>query len=114
MNNNEFKKIVDNRLETCKATLGTKAIEYATDSNRLHNFEEAAHLRKTTKSDACLWFALKHIISVVDMVESVSSNGSVTKEYVAEKIGDTINYMLLLESCISQEMEDKGIWKPIN
>lgn len=112
MNNTDFKSLVDSRLAHCKKTLYTKALEYATEDKRLHNFEEAAKLKHTTMSDSCLSFSMKHIVSIIDIVRSLSvGNAIVTKEVIDEKFGDTINYLLLLEACITQEMKEKGFWK---
>lgn len=111
MTNAEFHKLVESRFAKLRSTLGVKAEEYATDTDRLHNFKEAGNLKKSIPSDMCLSFAMKHIISIVDIVKNLSDGGVVTKEMIDEKIGDTMNYMLLLEACITEQMQEKGFWK---
>ena len=107
MNNNDFTAIVDSRFEKCRKVLIIKAKEYATNSDRLHNFEEAAKLRNTTKSDACLAMGMKHIVSIIDIVRSLSAgNAIITNEVINEKFSDAINYLLLLEACITLEIRE--------
>ncbi len=111
MNFEEFDVLVNARLNKCQNTLCVKAKEYATDDNRLHNFEEAGRMQGTTSSAACLSFGMKHIISVIDIVKAIGNNNAiVTKSVIDEKIGDTINYLLLLEACITQEMKERRFW----
>ena len=42
MHDTEFSKIVRNQMDICTNMLITKAAEYATDSDRLHNFRVAS------------------------------------------------------------------------
>lgn len=112
MTPSDFNNLVEHRLEKCKDTLIVKAKEYASDNDRLHNFAEAAKLKKTTKSDCALSFGMKHIISIIDIVRAIQVGNAVVSECVIdEKIGDAINYFLLIEACITQEMKERGVWK---
>lgn len=100
MTNEEFEKILKNRLEKIKQVLGNKAKEYASKNNRLHNFNVAASFMDETKEKALFGMATKHIVSVRDIVLNYERNGILpTEELLDEKIGDTINYMILLEAC---------------
>jgi hypothetical protein len=95
MNQEDFDKIVERRLILVKDTLCKKGKEYAPDHDKLHNFKAAASLLGCTPEEALLGFLTKHIISVVDMVKA----GGHPAPYMAdEKIGDCINYLILLES----------------
>ena len=106
MNSKAFGLLVDERFAYCWNTLVKKGETYATDDDRLHNFREAAKLRHTTMSDACLGTGMKHIISVIDIVRAGSTgNALITKDVMSEKFGDAINYLLLLEACITEETE---------
>jgi len=112
MNPNTFELLVNERFGQCWNILIEKGEEYATNDDQLHNFREVAKLRHTTMSDACLGMGMKHIISVIDIVRAISiGNALMTKAVIDKKIGDAINYLLLLEGCITEEMKEKGFWK---
>jgi hypothetical protein len=96
MNNTTFEKILAERLDRIQATLASKAKEYAI-GDRLYNFKRAGEILRTTPEKALLGMAIKHIVSVVDIVE-----GSVfpSDEVINEKVGDAINYFILLEAVL--------------
>lgn len=98
MESAEFQKIVEARVGKCLGTLTVKATEY-TKGDRLHNFKKAAEVLRTTKEKALLGFATKHLISVIDIVEDLERGVWVTGPVWDEKIGDLINYLLLLDAC---------------
>lgn len=92
----QFNKIVDGTLGHCRDVLIVKAKEYATD-DRLHNFKKAANLEDTTPEKACVGMMAKYIVSVYDMVGSGESYPDAVWD---EKIGDSINYLLLLRALV--------------
>lgn len=95
VNETRFRLILDRRFAAISDTLVTKAREYATDADRLHNFHAAAALLRCTPEQACWAFLAKHLVSIGDMVAS----GHVQpREKWDEKLGDAINYLLLLEA----------------
>ena len=59
MRTEQFEEVINNRIETCKSVLCSKAEEYATD-DRLHNFKVAGELQKCTAVKA-LGLSLIHI-----------------------------------------------------
>ena len=99
MKTDQFEKLLESRLVKMKQTLGAKAREYATDSDRLHNFRVAAGVAETSVEKALWGMALKHLVSVIDMIEGRTK---VTPELVDEKIGDLINYLVLLEAVFTE------------
>ncbi|AJP62037.1 hypothetical protein [ANMV-1 virus] len=49
---------------------------------------------------------MKHIVSVLDLIEwSETMPARITEALVDEKIGDTINYMILLESLLLRRLK---------
>ena len=104
-----FDDVVENRLKKIKETLTRKADEYATDTDRFHNFRVAADFVNTTREQALYGMMLKHLVSVQDMVlETERGKGCrVTAEFIDEKIGDTINYLILLEGIFAERL-DRG------
>ena len=103
MKTDQFEKLLKARLVKMEQTLGAKAREYATDSDRLHNFKVAAGISETSVEKALWGMALKHLVSVIDMIEGRTA---VTPELVDEKIGDLINYLVLLEAVFMEEQEE--------
>lgn len=99
MNAEQFDKILNDRLDSIKAVLGSKAKEYAI-GDRLYNFKRAAEITRTTPRKALAGMFMKHLVSVLDLVE-----GSLepTDYMVNEKIGDAINYLILLEALLKEK-----------
>ncbi len=96
-----MKKLVNNRIETCKSVLCSKAEEYATD-DRLHNFKVAGKLQKCTAVKALGGMMAKHTVSVYDLIDDYEQGEAISKETWAEKIGDSINYLLLLTALLAE------------
>ncbi|MDA3823767.1 MAG: hypothetical protein PF450_14315 [Bacteroidales bacterium] len=94
MNPKQLNEIVDNRLESCKKVLCKKASEYASDTDRLHNFKRAAVILETTPEKALEGMWTKHLVSTQDLINAPET---ATPKLIHEKIGDMINYLLLLE-----------------
>lgn len=100
-----FDQIIEKRCEAIKETLTLKALEYATDKSRFHNFEVAAKRRDTTPEDALMGMKVKHDVSVDDLVEWAKNNPEKLTIYIInEKIGDSINYLVLLEGLLKRRL----------
>ena len=109
MKTERFEEIVDNRCKDIKEILSNKAKEYAKD-DRLHNFKEAGRILKITPEEALKGMTTKHTICINDMIEDCKNNNfDKTIEYVKEKIGDEINYLILLEALLSERIDNKII-----
>lgn len=98
MNVQTFNVLLDRRLDKTKNVLAKKAVEYGAE-DRLHNFARAAMIANSTKAQACFGMMLKHWVSVIDLVEG---RLEATPEMVDEKLGDTINYLILLEAILTE------------
>jgi hypothetical protein len=106
MTENEFNSIINNRIEKCRETLKRKGKEYSPEEDKLRHFRKTAELTNSTLSDACLGMGMKHIVSIIDIVGSLShKNGVIMPEVIDEKLGDAINYLLMLEPCIMEDMK---------
>jgi hypothetical protein len=106
MKRSEFNKIVDERIDQIRSTLQSKAEEYATDGSAFYNFERSAEISRSTPKVELWGMAKKHLVSVIDLVESDSS---FSQEHINEKIGDLINYLILLEGILKKK-ECCGNW----
>lgn len=107
MDNTEFEEFLENRLKSIKHSLGVKAKEYVREGNKLHNFDRGAKISGKTREEV-LWngFALKHLVSVFDLIDDVTKGNIPSKELVDEKIGDLINYLILLEACFQKTRKE--------
>ena len=102
---NEFSKVVDNRIEKIIGTLQKKAIEYSGDGDRFHNFNVAARIIGSTPEKALQGMMLKHLVSVFDLVEwAQTGDERLSESMIDEKIGDLINYLILLEAMLKQRV----------
>jgi len=97
----QFDKLVNHRLESCKKVLCSKEEEYSSEEDRLHNFKVAADFLGTTPEKALMGMWVKHLVSVLDLINNPDT---VTQHLLKEKFGDTINYSLLAEACLTEKM----------
>ena len=100
-----FDKMLENRLLKIKSVLQAKGAEYAPSTdNRLHNFKTAARYMNCFPSQALWAMMQKHVVSCEDLV---MKSLKATPELIDEKLGDWINYLILLEALLSEEMIDE-------
>jgi len=104
MDNKTFEDFVEYRIKLTKKVLQSKGKEYSPHSDRLHNFRRAALLRNTIPEDALLGMKVKHTVSIEDMVEKIKHGELPTMELLQEKIGDEINYWIILEIIIKERI----------
>jgi len=96
----EFDEIVKNRLKLIKEILLKKRAEYAPGGkDRLHNFKRAAAMLGTTQEQALVGMWAKHVVSILDICDGQPAG----REMIDEKIGDAINYLILLEAALKEE-----------
>ena len=105
MNAKDFDEIVAARMAWCNKTLCAKGDEYARDGDRLWNFKAAGRKRNQHPAQALAGMEVKHDVSVDDIIDGLARGIVPPKEMVAEKIGDSINYLLLLEGLIEEERQ---------
>ena len=108
MTEQDFDTILNERIESIKSVLKRKASEYAMSSDRLHNFKVAALIKDETPELALWGMAIKHLVSVIDLIDSVECHRTAcySAERVNEKIGDLINYLILLEALLKERLAD--------
>lgn len=101
----EFNFIVDKRCELIKSILSSKSSEYSTEKSRFHNFIAAGRKYNITPEEALLYMRAKHEVSIDDMIEwAKSSPDKLTESLIDEKIGDSINYLILLEGMLKERI----------
>lgn len=107
MTNDDFNLILEARMAKMSVTLTAKAGEYAVANDRLSNFRRAASIQQIPPAQVALNFFMKHFVSVQDMVEA---KRSYTRAMWDEKLGDMINYLVLLEAITYEP----GLWMTVN
>ena len=101
MNAEKFKEILGNRLNLIDEILDAKGKEYSSETDRLHNFKIAARINHCSPVQALWGMATKHLVSIVDMVEQ-KNQVNFNHDTVDEKVGDLINYLILLEALMKE------------
>lgn len=107
MNQQEFEKLLGERIEKIDTVLGKKAAEYARGDDRLHNFKRVAQVKGCTVPEACLDGFYKHFISILDMIDDYKKEVYHSVELWDEKLGDAINYLILLEAILKEGVREK-------
>jgi hypothetical protein len=103
MKTTDFNKLVEARIAKIKAVLQRKAVEYAGKDDRLYNLKRAADILRQSPPQALAGMWAKHLVSVLDMIEGKLP---ATTTMIDEKIGDTINYLILLEALFIEALEN--------
>lgn len=98
-----FRKVLEERLGKIRSVLDSKAGEYARGNDRLHNFKRVAEVKRITPAEACIDGFCKHLVSILDMVDDQAKGSAWTLAIWEEKIGDAINYLILLEALIKED-----------
>lgn len=99
-----FEKVVANRISKIHELIKTKGVEYATDDDRFHNFKRSAAILGVSPERALIGMVVKHITSVLDMIDKVDQNYIFNTEMIDQKIGDVIIYFILLEALFLQRV----------
>ena len=107
MNDHEFKIVLNDRLSDTEHILGVKAKEYMRGDDRLHNFNVASRMSGETPEDCLMGMKLKHTVAISDIVDDVRNDKLPTLDLLKEKIGDEINYLILLEAMITNRIIKK-------
>lgn len=109
MNNAElFGNSISEMVEKSIDTLIKKGKSYSSDEDRLHNFRVAAALQGISEKEALAGMLAKHLVSVFDMVKTDETRPRPYSSTVwDEKIGDAINYLLILRAMVDIEREER-------
>lgn len=104
MDHNIFNKLVFDRCEKTKEVLMEKAKEYARGPDRMRNFNRAQELTGRGR-EKCIWdMAIKHYISFLDILDEVEEGSLPDEQFLDEKIGDLVNYLILVEASIKEKI----------
>jgi len=101
MNSPEFERIVAITCDFISNTLNSKAKEYSINDDRLHNFNQMAKVNGLPVEQVIWGMASKHLSVILDMVRG---DQKPTPFLVDEKIGDMINYLVILKAHFINEL----------
>ena len=107
MNHETFCDLTAKRFQACQDILARKSKEYSRSGDKLHNFRRASALLGCSPEKALAGMMTKHIVSVLDLVDDIDSGDlpQPDMDLVHEKIGDLINYSILLEALITERRQ---------
>lgn len=98
-----FASYIDDMLIHCKGVLFKKNKGYNTDADPTGNFKRAAALQGISDKQALIGMMDKHVVSVHDMVCRDANGEKFSESLWKEKIGDNINYLLILYAMTKME-----------
>jgi len=104
MTQKEFDMIVKNRLEKCEQVLLQKGQEYV-EKDRLRNFKDGSQALGEIPERYLMNLVTKHWFGIITNIQRLERGQSQPSEYWTEKIGDIINYMVLLEGLLIERGE---------
>jgi hypothetical protein len=98
--------VVQRRVQLIKDVLQSKNEEYAGQDDVFKAFTEALPLSFHDTKQAVAWeFMVKHLQSIKLIIEERAKTGKIPDEkLLEEKIGDAINYLILIEGMFKEEM----------
>jgi len=99
--------VVQRRIKLIQDVLQTKNEEYAGQEDVFKAFTEALPLSFHDTKQAVAWeFMVKHLQSIKLIIEERAKTGKLPDEkLLEEKIGDAINYLILIEGMFKEEYE---------
>jgi len=100
-----FKKELEKTFKQLEETLLVKGLEYVRNDNPMHNFEVGAKIKNVNREQVIFDFALKHYISIQDILKDLDENKLPKKETVEEKWNDYIIYMILQKISVLDKLE---------
>lgn len=108
MTHEEFKAVVGKRQANTLETLTRKAYEYAPGTDdRLVQFKKIAAFRGICAEEVLAGLMVKHISALFDYIDMFAAGEDVSLDWWDEKIGDTINYLHLLEGILIERRNDR-------
>lgn len=104
MNSKDFEKLNEKKIKECLALMSVKSDEYAT-KDVLHNFKVAGEVQGCTPIKALGGMMCKHTVSVYDLIRDFDAGKTIPLSIWNEKINDSINYLLLLNALIIEDLQ---------
>lgn len=105
-----YEQVVKRRMDLTKAVLDSKSCEYSTQQSAFQNFEFSTGISFHSTSPAVAWeFMVKHLTSIKDIIGDYEKSQSLPSvEKLEEKIGDAVNYLILIEGMLKEAISQQG------
>ena len=101
-----FDQILEERMAKIKKVMLSKAEEYAeAGGDRLHNFKFAGQRLSCSPERALIFMREKHEICIMDFLTAIDRGDPIDAAIINEKIGDSINYLILLEALLYERFK---------
>jgi hypothetical protein len=98
----EFKKLLESRFSKTRETYSTKMNEYATDLDVFQSFRRGVGFSFHDTPEGVAWeYTCKHLECIKTIISKLPGEVP-TDELLEEKIGDAINYLIILEGLIKE------------
>ena len=99
----EFKKLLQNRFRRIDCTFNAKQKEYANEIDVFENIKNGVRLSLfNTEPEQVAWsYAAKHLESIMSILEKLPEEEP-SEELINEKIGDAINYLIIIEGLLKE------------
>lgn len=107
----DFDRVIAHRIETIRRVLAAKAEEYAR-GDRLSNFKRAASMQNTTPEKALVGMKAKHDVALQDFINDLDDGKIQTYDRWDEKIGDIMNYLILLDGLVQERIQQNYTDRP--
>jgi len=115
MRNEDFNIFAKNRFRDCMKILQGKNKDYMRNDNKFHNFVQAADMMGVSSIQALAGMKIKHTVSIMDMIKDYEQKGILPSiETLSEKIGDEINYLVILEAMFRELITHKELDEILN
>jgi hypothetical protein len=98
----DFKNLLEKRFEKTRKTYSIKMNEYATDLDVFQSFKKGVGFSFHDTPEGVAWeYACKHLECIKTIISKLPDEVP-TDELLEEKIGDAINYLIILEGLIKE------------
>lgn len=108
-------QIVARRLELIKKVLESKGVEYGASKSAFHTFDESTGISLHSKNASTAWeMCVKHLTSIKNIISDFEYCGQLPSESILEeKIGDAINYFILIEGMLKEHIKAAQKIEPV-
>lgn len=100
MDHGTFHEVAKEQIGKCLDTLIQKETEYSDGTDRLDQFKNASRIQNCHPVETLAGMMIKHTTSIYKMVREVAKGDYHSPNRWEEKIGDHINYLLLLKALL--------------
>jgi hypothetical protein len=105
MTPSEFKNLLKERFKKIEDTFVIKQKEYASNIDVFDNIRNGIRLSIfNTEEEQVAWsYLAKHLESIMSILEKLPEEQP-SKEVIDEKIGDAINYLIIIEGLLKERL----------